>query len=235
MKEFISPYRNSLWIDFRESVIELDGNKCSVCGRSRGEVILQVHHLKYVAGRKPWEYATHECRTLCKSCHASEHGIIMPKFGWEYIGDEDLGDLIGTCDNCGSSLRYLFYIFHENWGTIGVGTHCCDTLTDSNIASNLVESQKRYDERKKRFLLSKRWKETDGILKIKQGNFNVEIKEINSNHYLKINDLKSNKAYKSIEEAQIKVFDVIESGELVNYLKKHNISIEKPKKKKKES
>jgi len=228
-----SPYHNSLWIEFRESIIELDGHKCSVCGRGRNEVVLQVHHLKYIAGRKPWEYAADECKTLCKGCHASEHGIIMPKFGWEYIGEEDLGDLIGICDNCNSALRHLFYIFHENWGTIGVGTHCCDTLTDSKIASNLIESQKRFDERKKRFFISKRWKDEDGILKIKQGNFSVEIRKVNSEYYLEINHLKSKKAYKSLEEAQSKVFDVIESGELVNYLIKHNISIGEPKKKKK--
>lgn len=227
-----SPYRNSLWIEFRESVIELDGNKCSVCGRSRDEVVLQVHHLKYIAGRKPWEYPAEECRTLCKGCHASEHGIIMPKFGWEYVGEEDLGDLIGTCDNCGSSLRHLFYIFHENWGTIGVGTHCCDTLTDSNIASNLIESQKRYDERKKRFLTSKRWKEVNGVLKIKQSNFSIEIKENSSGYDLKIIQFQSKKLYPTMEDAQKKAFDVIESGELVEYMKKHNIPIESPKKKK---
>ncbi|SBW05306.1 conserved hypothetical protein [uncultured Dysgonomonas sp.] len=230
MGKYTSPYKNSLWFEFRESVIELDGYKCSVCGRGRDEVILQVHHLKYIAGRKPWEYATHQCKTLCKSCHASEHGIIMPKFGWEYIGDEDLGDLIGTCDNCGSSLRYLFYIFHENWGTVGVGTHCCDILTDSNIASNLIESQKRYDERKKRFLISKRWKETDHILKIKQGVFKIEIKRHNSTYCLKINQLESKKVYKSIEDAQSKVFDIIESGELIDYFKKHGVPLENNKK-----
>lgn len=231
MEKYTSPYKSSLWIEFRESVIELDGHKCSVCGRGRDEVILQVHHLKYIAGRKPWEYATHECKTLCKSCHASEHGIIMPKFGWEYTGDEDLGDLIGTCDNCGSSLRYLFYIFHENWGTVGVGTHCCDILTDSNIASNLIESQKRYNERKKRFLISKRWKETDHILKIKQGIFKIEIKRCNSVYYIKINQLESKKIYKSIEDAQSKVFDIIESGELIDYFKKHGVPLESNKNK----
>ena len=42
--------------------------------------------------------------------------------------------------------------------------------------------------------------------------------------------MKSTKAYESIEDAQSKAFDVIESGELVNYLKKHNIPIKEPKK-----
>lgn len=226
MEKYTSQYKNSLWIKFRESVIELDGFKCSECGRTRDEVTLQVHHLKYIIDRKPWEYATHECVTLCKSCHASEHGIIMPKFGWQHIGSEDLGDLIGTCDNCRSSLRYFFYIFHENWGTIGVGTHCCDILTDSKIASNLVESQRRYEERKKRFLISKRWKELYGVFKIKQGLFDIEIRENDSIYYIKINQLESKKRYKSIEDAKSKVFDIIESGELINYLKKHNIPIQ---------
>lgn len=219
-----SPYQNSQWFEFRESVIELDGNKCTICGRSRDEVVLQVHHLKYIAGRKPWEYATNECKTLCKGCHASVHGITMPKVGWEYIGEEDLGDLIGTCENCGSPLRHQFFIFHENWGTIGVGTYCCDVLTDSNIASNLIESQKRYDERKKRFINSKRWKKENNDFCIKQSGFIVKILKADGHFLIKINKIKSSKNYLSIDEAKAKVFDVIESGELVEYFKKHNIS-----------
>lgn len=115
---------------------------------------------------------------------------------------------------------------------IGVGTHCCDILTDSNIASNLVESQKRYDGRKKRFLKSKRWKDVDGVLKIKQGIFNIEIKEYTSEYCVKINKLESKKKYKNREDAQSKIFDIIESGELIDYFKKHKIPIENKKKKK---
>jgi hypothetical protein len=221
----MSLYKNSLWVNFRESVIELDGNRCTSCGKSREEVVLQVHHRKYIPNRKPWEYAPSECKTLCKGCHAMEHGIIMPKFGWEYIGDEDLGDLIGVCDNCGSSLRYLFYVFHEKWGTIGVGTSCCDNLTDSEVASNLVDSKKKYEERKNRFLKSKRWCLKDGLFSIKQSGFEIKIRQNNSSYFITVNQLKSKKEYNSLVEAQSKIFDVIESGELIDYVKKNNIII----------
>jgi hypothetical protein len=150
-------YGRNQWKEFRQDVIESDGNKCTVCGRGKSEVTLQVHHKKYIKGRKPWEYATQDCVTLCKGCHSAEHRLTMPKYGWEYSGEEDLGDLCGTCENCGASIRYVFYIFHENWGTLEVGTLCCDNLTDSNVASNKMESLKSYEGRGDRFLNSKRW------------------------------------------------------------------------------
>lgn len=224
-------YKTDKWKDFKNSVIELDGNKCSVCGKSGNEVILQVHHREYVNGLKPWEYATSACFTLCRGCHASVHGIIKPKFGWEYQGDEDLGDLIRTCENCGNSLRYVFYIHHENWGTMEVGTYCCDALTDSEIASNLMESQRRNDERKERFTKSKRWSTEGNIYKIRQGNFDIEITQKDSGFFIQIEGKQSNTNYTTLEAAKLKVFDVIESGELIKYFKKNNINIDKEKKK----
>lgn len=225
----MKPYSTSNWKEFRDSVIELDGNKCSCCGRNGNEVVLQVHHLRYINGLKPWEYATNDCITLCRGCHATEHGIIKPNFGWEYQGYEDLGELIGTCEKCDTPLRHVFYIFHENWGTIGVGTYCCDTLTDTDVASNLVESQRRYDERKKRFLKSKRWKQEINTYKIRQANFDIEINQNELEFFIKILHLKSETPYKSLEDAKSKVFDVIESGELIEYIKNHNICIDKKK------
>jgi 5-methylcytosine-specific restriction endonuclease McrA len=76
----MSLYNDSKWKIFRDSVIELDGYKCSYCGRGSNETILQVHHKKYISGCKPWEYATEDCETVCKGCHASIHGIIQPQF-----------------------------------------------------------------------------------------------------------------------------------------------------------
>ena len=226
----MTQYRTNNWKEFRNAVIELDGNECSVCGKSGKDAVLQVHHKKYVSGLKPWEYATKDCITLCRGCHASEHGIIKPKFGWEYQGDEDLGDLIGTCDNCGTSLRYVFYVFHKNWGSMEVGTNCCDSLTDSKIASNLMESQHRYDDREERFLKSKRWKQEIKTHKIRQGIFDIEIKQIDLAFFIQIQGCKSKIPYVSIVDAKLKVFNVIESGALIEYLKNHNISIDQKKK-----
>ena len=227
----MSLYTSSQWKQFRETIIDSDGHRCTNCERTDKEVTLQVHHLKYEKDRLPWEYATKDCVTLCKGCHAAEHGIIPPNFGWEFIGDEDLEDLIGTCQKCSTSIRYVFYIFHPNWGTMEVGTHCCDNLTDSQVASNKRESLNKYKSRKKRFLSSSRWSMEKGIWKIKQGTFEVNIQEVNSAYYITIHELKSKKPYKNLESAKTSAFDVIESGELINYLEEHKIKFDSPKKK----
>ncbi|OIN56385.1 HNH endonuclease [Arsenicibacter rosenii] len=219
----MSLYRKNQWKEFRDEIIELDGNKCTKCGRHKNEVILQVHHKKYIKGRKPWEYPTEDCQTLCKGCHAAEHGLIKPQFGWEYIGDEDLEDLIGTCENCGSSVRYIFVIYHEKWGTIEVGTYCCDKLTDSTFASNLIESQTSFKGRKERFISSKRWKIRNGCFTIKQSHFEIEIREYCTFFYLKIHDLESTTPYESLNDAKSKAFDVIENGELIKFLQSKKI------------
>jgi hypothetical protein len=225
-------YGKNQWKEFQQSVIELDGNKCTVCGREKGEVILQVHHKKYIKRRKPWEYATSDCVTLCKGCHATEHGLIMPQFGWEYTGDDDLGDLSGTCEKCGTSIRYVFYIFHEKWGNLEVGTYCCDILTDTKIASNKIESMKSYEGRRDRFTGSKRWKQNGDNYSIRQSLFDIQIQETEKSYFLTIHNLKSEKAYDTLLDAQTAAFRVIESGELIEYLKKHHIQFEEPKRKK---
>lgn len=45
-------YNKSEWKEFSASVIELDGYKCTNCGRTNKEAILQVYHKKYIDGRK---------------------------------------------------------------------------------------------------------------------------------------------------------------------------------------
>jgi hypothetical protein len=229
----MSLYTKKEWKEFRDNVIESDGNKCTICGRDSKEVTLQVHHKIYIEGKLPWEYGLENCETLCKGCHAAEHGIIKPKVGWEYVGDEDLEDLIGTCENCGASIRYVYVIFHQKWGFLDVGTMCCDNLTDTEIASNKRETQLRYTSRKERFLKSKRWGFGLNKIKIRQSLFDIEI-EIFDNHYiLTIHKLRSPKKYQKIEDAQAAAFDAIESGKLIEYLDKKEIPYRKKKKKEK--
>jgi hypothetical protein len=116
-------YRKNDWAVFRKEIIELDGGVCKKCNRSESDgVILQVHHKEYIRGKLPWEYPYQMCETLCKGCHAEEHGRVPPKSGWEYCGSNDLGDLNGTCELCGTSIRYVFYVSHEKWPTLEVGT-----------------------------------------------------------------------------------------------------------------
>src|SRR5262249_55578770 len=140
------------------------------------DVVLQVHHKHYVAGRKPWEYAYADCETLCRGCHGAEHGKVAPRRGWEFVGSHDLGDLIGNCELCGTQLRYLYLIQHHKWPSMEVGTDCCDDLTDSTEASEYLTAYKGRAERAKRFVSSPRWKTSSlGNRTIKQRGIDVAI------------------------------------------------------------
>lgn len=93
-------YRDRKWYDKRRQIIKRDNNTCCRCKRCLPDDQLQVPHLHYIEGRKPWEYEDFELITLCKHCHAEEHGHVKPTCGWGYEGMEDLEGLVGECENC---------------------------------------------------------------------------------------------------------------------------------------
>lgn len=230
----MSLYKQKEWKEFRENVIESDDYKCTKCGRNHNEVVLQVHHKIYLPGKLPWEYGTQNCETLCMGCHAQEHGIIQPKTGWEFLGQEDSGEFSSECENsgCGATIRHKYLISHPKWRFLEVGTVCCDNLTDSDIASNKKETMTRFRSRKKRFLKSKRWKFESSKYFIRQTLFDIEIIPKAEEHFqLIIHGLKSNIKYDSIESAKAAAFDTIESGSLIKYLDSHGINYGKKKKK----
>ena len=66
--------------------------------------------------------------------------------------------LDGKCELCGTDIRYVFLVSIEGWPTMEVGEICCDNLTSSEMASNHLDSVKRYESRRRTFVASKRWK-----------------------------------------------------------------------------
>ena len=215
-------YHSKDWASFRSDVIALDGGACTVCGKKSADgVILQVHHTKYLPGRKPWEYPYDVCKTVCRGCHAALHGIIPPKFGWEHAGWDDLGGLNGTCECCGTAIRYVFIVQHPDWRTMEVGQICCDHLTSSQAASNLMESSRSYADRRKRFVSSSRWSILPGNThRIKQKNLAVEVVPAGSAFKLRINNKTGRKVFPSVLDAKMQVFELIESGTLHKYLRR---------------
>lgn len=214
-------YHAREWKSFRAEVIELDGGKCRRCGRKASqEVVLQVHHLRYQKDRKPWQYAYSDCETLCKGCHAQLHGKVMPRFGWDYVGEDDLGDLSGNCELCGNEIRYQFHIQHPNWEPLAVGTVCCDHLTGTNHASNFMESFKRFQSRRERFVESSRWQQERGIQSIRQKGLVLQISESKGGFQILLNQRKGAKRFPSLRAAKEFAFEVIEDGKAENYLKK---------------
>lgn len=216
----MNPYTRADWVKFREEVIKLDGGKCLRCLRShRDGVVLQVHHKVYIAGRKPWEYEYGDCETLCRGCHASEHGKIPPKRGWECIGSYDLGDLIGNCELCGTDLRYLYLVQHPRWPAMEVGTDCCDNLTESTNASEFHDKYVKHSERIKRFISSPRWSEERfGQTRIKQKGIEVFITKSAEGFQIAMDGVTGKAEYQTMLDAKMKVFESIDSGEATKFL-----------------
>lgn len=73
---YISPYEEQLkdyrWKAFRDFVFVARGKQCEMCGN---KTYLQIHHPKYIHGRRAWEYNCNEVRVLCRDCHSKVHGL----------------------------------------------------------------------------------------------------------------------------------------------------------------
>lgn len=143
-------YSNENWFNFSESVQRRDNCKCIKCGRSKGEIVLQVHHKIYKKGVKPWEYPLSDCISLCKGCHAKQHNIIEPTEGWTLISIDDLGGLYGICEKrgCGNEIRYEHLIYHPNWGYKTVGSTCVEYLTqeDQYLSAEVLKTLKKISD-----------------------------------------------------------------------------------------
>jgi hypothetical protein len=57
------------WQRKRLEILQRDDFTCQICHDK--ETTLHVHHKKYKANRKPWEYENDDLTTVCKYCHAT--------------------------------------------------------------------------------------------------------------------------------------------------------------------
>jgi hypothetical protein len=213
----VDHYRSKEWRKFREEMIRLGGGICAQCLRAASDgVILQVHHKKYVPGRKPWQYLYDACEVMCRGCHAKEHGIIRPSDSWELVGHDDFGAPDGECEYCGTEIRYVFLIMHPKWPALEVGEVCCDNLTATPIASNYMNLRRRFIERRKRFVSSSRWTVDYGhIARVQQCGINIEVVPIDRFFRLRMNGKLGKLAFASELDAKMKAFEVIDSGAAV--------------------
>ena len=215
MKRF---YHRPEWRKFREEIIAHDEGRCQRCYRSEENgAILQVHHRIYHPGLPLWEYPPSECETLCKRCHAEEHGRIRPSSGWSFAAEEDLGGLTGECEACGTSIRYKFHIEHPRWFPMIVGTDCCDGLTGSEIATQ----SRRRNDRLLRFLASPQWETTPRGLQIRRMKIDFFIERDGAEFLIVCMRKRGKRRFSSSDGAKIGIFNFIESGEVAKFYKKH--------------
>jgi len=165
----------------------------------------------------------------------SENLSAFPQSGWVYQNMIDLGAPVGSCDYCGTEIRYCHVIYHRNWGTISVGAKCADRLTMDNTASEKEQEYKKFLERLMRFLESKKWKEKKNGLFFNLDGFQIRIWDHGSycnleigypvgepiGKYQKYEYIKSHHRYESIETAKRKAFEAIVSGKFQKYLDAH--------------
>lgn len=62
--------KSPLWKRKREKILLRDNKTCQVCGKIK---YLQVHHIWYIPGKKPWQVPDSYLVTLCRTCHKKAH------------------------------------------------------------------------------------------------------------------------------------------------------------------
>ncbi|SHK69859.1 HNH endonuclease [Desulfatibacillum alkenivorans DSM 16219] len=214
-------YKHPEWIKFRDHIIDLDDGQCVRCGKQQSDrVILQVHHTYYESHRLPWEYPHEACETLCKRCHAAEHDITLPVHGWGFMGYEDLGDLSGSCEFCETQIRHVYYLHHQKWAPIGVGTDCCDRLTGNKKGSS-------FTRRRKNFCKSPRWKSDGNIEYIRKGKYKIEIISVGDKYEISVISLKcedrisGKDTYPTSNHAKSRIFQIMDEKKIDALFMKH--------------
>lgn len=145
----------------------------------------------------------------------------MPRHGWNWVGVDDLGDLGGNCELCGTEIRYVYAIEHAAWGAMAVGTDCCDKLTQTSEASEHHEKYMKVIDARKRFVASKRWKvRSDETHYIKQSGIRVEVREGDDGFNISMNGIAGKQRFDNLLDAKIKVFNSIRSGEPQEFLER---------------
>ena len=208
-------YRSKKWKAFRLEMIAINEHRCARCEKAQFEgAVLQIHHREYDASRAIWDYLPDEVEVVCKGCHAEIHGKIKPKTGWVCVAEDDLGDLSGECDHCGTNLRYVFLVMHENWEPMEVGTYCCDELTGDRVASD----RRKYLEKRTRFCSSTRWISQHGRHFISQKGVDATITNKGEKYIINILGAKGKEEFDTLNLAKAALFDKIESGKIHNWI-----------------
>lgn len=205
-------YHDPRWLAFRERVLQRDEFRCVECGKHAREVVaMQVHHLRYLPGRFPWDYDLNDVETLCSGCHASFHGKVRPTSGWIECMEDDLGALTGECEVCQTRIRYVYTVWHPEWSeSYEVGCECCDQMTGLSMS------------RRERFVSSPLWKRFSAAAYRKYKGRSIAINRNADGFKITIDACWGKKPYGSMEEAMKRAFDVIESGEFDRWRDRHN-------------
>lgn len=80
--EIIDPnLKEPEWFNKREEILKRDNYHCRYCNSDKN---LEVHHIYYKVGKRPWDYPDELLVTLCRDCHKHWHDL----YGIEYCNND---------------------------------------------------------------------------------------------------------------------------------------------------
>jgi hypothetical protein len=139
----------------------------------------------------------------------------MPSEDWEFISVDDLGELDGKCDACGTDIRYEYSIFHPNWAdTLTVGEFCCERLTGSTEAAE----HQIWIERLQRFSCS--WISTETGEHRRYFGIDIHLLKKSEGYILKIHEKTGSRLYSSSDEAKTYAFSIMQDPDMRKKIKK---------------
>lgn len=117
------------WQKKRLEVMQRDGFRCQHCLSNKKE--LQVHHIVYRKGAKPWEYDNKDLITLCKQCHELETEEKKRSYE-EFMELKSAFESKGYSYELLNSVLYRLYTALENYDSDNdlKDTKACDFLED---------------------------------------------------------------------------------------------------------
>jgi hypothetical protein len=134
MSGYSDQYKDPRWQKKRLEILERDGFTCCRCGDKDSQ--LHVHHIRYIRGKKVWDYDNKMLLTLCSDCHEVTH-LFMDHF------NESMDDAVISTIKNGESMD-LHCIIELSSGiqtasncigyrkTVNLITSMLDAISDSN-------------------------------------------------------------------------------------------------------
>lgn len=134
----------------------------------------------------------------------------MPHKGWVLEGVDDLEDLIGACEWCGTSLRYAHHLSHPDGYRSVAGCSCAEKLTEDYTNPRRIEKALK---RRNKWLISPRWKyfvwRWNSGIDAYRGDDEIAIKKENNKYRIWIRARMGLKLYNSVDDAKKAAFDAL--------------------------
>ena len=110
-KSYYELLKDPRWQRKRLEVMQRDGFECTWCGDK--EKTLNVHHVRYRRGKKPWEYDPDDLTTLCEDCH-KDQADLKDRLE-EMLGPSTLGFVVGYASGLMLSCKYVDSVTIESY------------------------------------------------------------------------------------------------------------------------